>query len=104
MEPGWGRFIVLSILLHLGVLSLLLFVPDPASMRKLGRPTVYEVDLVSLPAAKPSASAKAVQSKRAIQSERAAKKVTRSKKAVAAKRISTPKMKKKPVIIGKRTV
>jgi colicin import membrane protein len=98
MEPRWTLFIFLSLLLHLGALSLLLFVPDPTSTRKMSGPTVYEVNLVNLPAAKPKTSAKAVQP------ERAAKKVSSSKKAVAAKRISTPKIKEKPVIIGKRTV
>ena len=98
MEPRWSWFIFLSLLLHLGALSLLLFVPDPTSTRKMSGPTVYEVNLVNLPAAKPRASAKSVQP------ERTAKKVSSSKKPVAAKRISTPKQKEKPVIIGKRTV
>jgi len=98
MEPRWSRFIFLSLLLHLGALSLLLFVPDPTSTRKMSGPTVYEVNLVNLPAAKPKTSAKAVKP------ERAAKKVSSPKKAVAAKRISTPQIKEKPVIIGKRTV
>ena len=97
-ELRWGRFIFLSLLLHLCALSLLLFVPDSASTRKISGPTVYEVNLVNLPAAKSKAPAKAVQS------EAATKKVTDSKKAVAAKRISTPPKKEKPVIIGKRTV
>ena len=98
MEPGWSRFIFLSLLLHLGALSLLLFVPDPTSTRKMSGPTVYEVNLVNLPAAKPKASAKSVQP------ERATKKVSSSNKSVPAKRISTPQQKEKPVIIGKRTV
>jgi colicin import membrane protein len=98
MEPRWSRFILLSLLLHLGALSLLLFVPDPTSTRKVSGPTVYEVNLVNLPAAKPRASAKSVQP------ERTKKKVSSSKKSVAAKRISTPQQKEKPVIIGKRTV
>ena len=79
-------------------MSLLLFVPDPSSTRKMSGPTVYEVNLVNLPAAKPKASAKSVQP------ERTAKKVSSSKKSVAAKRINTPQQKEKPVIIGKRTV
>lgn len=98
MEPRWTQFIFLSLILHLGALSLLLFVPDPTSTRKMSGPTVYEVNLVNLPSAKPKASAKSVQP------ERAAKKVSGSKKSVATKRISTPQIKEKPVIIGKRTV
>jgi colicin import membrane protein len=98
MEPSWSRFISLSLFLHLGALSLLLFIPDPSSTRKVSGPTVYEVDLVSLPADKPKAS------KKTVQPERAAKKVSSPKKAVAAKRISTPKKEVTPVIISKRTV
>ncbi|MCP4577524.1 MAG: hypothetical protein GY846_14710, partial [Deltaproteobacteria bacterium] len=98
MEPKMSRFIFLSLLLHLGALSLLLFVPDFTSTRKMSGPTVYEVNLVNLPAAKPRASAKSVQP------ERTTKKVSSSKKSVEAKRISTPQKNEKPVIIGKRTV
>jgi colicin import membrane protein len=98
LEPRWSRFIFLSLLLHLVALSLLLFVPDPTSTRKMSGPTVYEVNLVNLPAAKPKASAKSVQPKRT------AKKASSSKKSVATKRIRTPQKKEKPVIIGKRTV
>jgi colicin import membrane protein len=98
MEPKMSRFIFLSLLLHLGALSLLLFVPDATSTRKMSGPAVYEVNLVSLPAAKPKASARSVHPKRT------AKKVSSSKKSAAAKRISTPQKKEKPVIIGKRTV
>ena len=97
-ELRWGRFIFLSFLLHLCALSLFLFVPDSASTRKISGPTVYEVNLVNLPAAKPKTPARAVQSKAA------GKTVPSSKKAVAAKRISTPPKKDKPVVIGKRTV
>jgi colicin import membrane protein len=97
-EPGWGRVIFLSLLLHLVVLSLILFVPDYSSIRKISGPPVYEVNLVDLPAAKPKAP------KKAVQPATAAKKAAGSKKAVAAKRISTPPPKEKPVVIGKRTV
>ena len=77
---------------------LLLFVPDATSTRRVSGPTVYEVNLVNLPAAKPKASAKTTQP------ERTAKKISSSKKAAPAKRISAPPKKEKPVIIGKRTV
>ncbi|MBW2708186.1 MAG: TonB C-terminal domain-containing protein [Deltaproteobacteria bacterium] len=97
-ELRWGRFIFLSLLLHLCALSLLLFVPDAVSTRKISGPTVYEVNLVSLPAAKPKAPAKSVQSKAA------AKKKTHSRKATVTQRISPPPKKEKPVVIGKRTV
>ncbi len=98
MESRWVGVISLSLILHMGVLSLLLFAPDPFSSRKISGPTVYEVNLVSLPAAKPKAPEKAVQS------ESAAKPLSVPKETVAAKRISTPPVEKKPVVIGKRTV
>jgi len=98
MEPKWAGVIFLSLLLHMGILSLLFFTPDPFSARKMSGPTVYEVNLVSLPTAKPKAPAKTVQS------ESAAKVLPTPKETVAAKRISAPPVEKKPVIIGKRTV
>ena len=98
MEPKWAGVIFLSLLLHVGVLSFLLFAPDPFSTRKMTGPTVYEVNLVSLPAAKPKTPAKTVQS------ESSAKSLPVPKETVAAKRISTPPVEKKPVVIGKRTV
>ncbi|MCF8130389.1 MAG: TonB family protein [Deltaproteobacteria bacterium] len=100
MEPKWAGVIFLSLLLHMGILSLLLFTPDPFSARKMSGPTVYEVNLVSLPAAKPKAPAKT----KTVQTESAAKPLPAPKETVAAKRISTPPVEKKPVIIGKRTV
>ena len=98
LEPKWGRFIFLSLFLHLVALSLILFVPDYSSIRKISSPPVYEVNLVDLPAAKPKVP------KKAVQPETAAKKVAASKKSGAAKRITTPPKKEKPVVIGKRTV
>ncbi len=98
MEPKWIGVICLSLALHMGVLSLLLFAPDPFSTRKVSGPTVYEVNLVSLPTAKPKAPAKTVQA------DTGAKALPASKETVAAKRISTPPVEKKPVVIGKRTV
>ncbi len=98
MEPRWAGVILLSLLLHMGVLSLLFFSLDPFSARKMSGPTVYEVDLVSLPTAKAKTPAKTVQS------ESAAKVLPTPKETVAAKRISTPPVEKKPVVIGKRTV
>ncbi|EFK11299.1 TonB family C-terminal domain protein [delta proteobacterium NaphS2] len=96
-EPGWTGVILLSLFLHVGVLSLLLFAPDPFATRKISGP-VYEVNLVTLPAAKPKAAAKTVQPKRVTT------KVPASTKAVATKRISTPPKPEKPVSIAKRTV
>jgi len=96
-EPGWTGVIFLSLFLHVGVLSLLLVAPDPFSTRKISGP-VYEVNLVTLPAAKPKAAVKTVQPKNDTT------KLPASTKAVAAKRISTPPKPEKPVSIAKRTV
>ena len=97
-EPKWSRVIFLSLFLHLAVFSLLLFFPDPTPNRRMSGPTVYEVNLVDLPAVKPKSAPKA------IRSEGDMKKVSSSKKAASAKRISPPVREEKPVVIGKRVV
>jgi colicin import membrane protein len=97
-DPKWSGVVLLSLLLHLGVLSLLLFAPDPFSSRSVRGPTVYEVNLVNLPTAKPKAPVAAAPKKAP------SKTVSTTEKAVATKRISAPPEPEKPVIIGKRTV
>jgi len=96
MEPKWNTMLVLSLLFHLSVFSLVLFVPDSMPTRRI-RGAVYEVDLVELPNREPmkvKGSPKAEPGKtRPITEE------TRP-----AKRISVPKQEDKPVVIAKRTV
>ncbi len=97
-EPRWRRVIILSLALHLVVFALLLFFPDPTPTRKMNGPTVYEVNLVALPAVKPKSAPKPTVS------ERVERKASTSVSAAPAKRISPPIREEKPVIIGKRVV
>ncbi len=97
-EPRWSRVIILSLALHLAVFALLLFFPDPSPTRKMSGPTVYEVNLVTLPAVKPKSAPKPTASKGVE------KKAPTSVLAAPAKRISPPIREEKPVIIGKRVV
>ena len=96
-EPGWTGVILLSLFLHVGILSLLLFAPDPFATRKISGP-VYEVNLVTLPAAKPKAAPKTVQPK----SDTTKLPASTKAKAVATKRISEPPKPEKPVSYCKK--
>ena len=96
MEPKWRTMLTLSLILHLAAFSLIFFVPEHMPTRRI-KGTVYEVNLVELPARRPvkvEGSAKA----------KTGKTVTAPKKTTPAKRISRPKKKEKPVVIAKRTV
>ena len=95
-EPKWRTMLTLSLILHLAVFSLIFFVPEHMPTRRI-KGTVYEVNLVELPARRPAkieGSAKA----------KADKTVTSPKKTTPAKRIIRPKKKEKPVVIAKRTL
>ena len=100
-EPRWGRFIVLSMCFHLGVFSLFLFFPDAIPTRKITGAAVYEVNLVTLPAAKAKAAPAPAPAQKTSPVA-----VTREAKTTETKRISEPQVeeKEKPVIIGKRVV
>lgn len=98
VEPKWRTMLIISLVLHLAVFSSIFFVPQHISTRRI-RGTVYEVNLVQLPARTPArveGSAKAKAGKAVISS----KKTT----PTPAKRISRPKKKEKPVVIAKRTL
>lgn len=96
MEPKWRTMLTLSLVLHLGVFSLIFFVPEHMPARRI-KGTVYEVNLVELPARRPAKIEESAKAK-------AGKTVTSPKKSVPAKRISRPKKKEKPVVIAKRTL
>jgi len=96
MEQKWSKMLVLSFLLHLAVFFTILFVPDSMPARRI-KGTVYEVNLVEMPAGRKT---KAKESTRSG----ATRKQTRTRKAVPAKRITTPKKKQKPVVMAKRVV
>ncbi len=93
----WGPMVGISLLFHLAVFSLFLFVPESFPTRRPASGIVYEVNLVELPAGgekktQPAPPPKSQKSKPII------------KRDTKAKRITVPKKKKKPLIIAKRTV
>jgi colicin import membrane protein len=95
VEQRWSSVLILSLLLHTAVFSLILFLPAPSPNRSF-KGIVYEVDLVELPAPKMKEESKG--------SKATTKKMSVSSKRTQAKRIETPKPKKKPVVIAKRTL
>jgi len=96
---GWGLMVAVSVILHLAVLSAAIFLSASFQQRESDSDVVYEVDLVSMPAASPQ-----TQTATALKSESAAKEITPAKAAVLEeKKIpippeKTPVNKKKPVV------
>jgi colicin import membrane protein len=98
MEMKWSPMVVLSVLFHVAIFSVVLFVPEAMPTRRF-EGVVYTVNLVEMPAGV-DMKLKGTRSR-----TRAGKKGTKvAKKDSPAKRIKTQKKKKKPVIIAKRTV
>jgi len=100
MGVKWSPMLVLSIVFHLAICSLILFLPESMSTTKRFEGIVYEVDLVEMPRGgdpKKAGSGGAAKVK-----ERRGKTVLKTDKT--AKRIPSPKKKEKPVVIAKRTV
>lgn len=97
MEMRWSPMLVLSFILHLGIISVTLFLPtsSPGTSRFQG--VVYEVDLVELPA-------KGGPDLKEPTSRDSGKEKTRVNKATKAKKVTIPKQKENPVVIAKRTV
>jgi len=93
----WTRGVVISLLFHVLLFSLILFVPESMPTRKIGGAAIYEVNLVEMPIAGPSAGPK-------VSAEKSGKEVILPKAAPAARRISPPAQEEKPVVIGKREV
>lgn len=96
-EPRWSRVIILSLLFHIVIFSVILFVPDSMPTRRISGATIYEVNLVEMPGKSRSIPPKSSNSK-------TGRAVTSSKQSTTAKRISRPSKKEKPVVIGKRVV
>ncbi len=96
-EPRWSRVIILSLLFHIAIFSVILFVPDSIPTRRISGAAVYEVNLVEMPGKSRSIPQKSSNSKMS-------RKVTSSKTSTTAKRISRPTKEEKPVVIGKRVV
>jgi len=100
MGVKWSPMLVLSVVFHLAICSLILFLPESMSTTRRFEGIVYEVDLVEMPRGgdpKKAGSDDAVKVK-----ERKGKTVLKTDKT--AKRIPSPKKKEKPVVIAKRTV
>ncbi len=97
MEIKWSPMVVLSVVLHLAIFSVVLFVPEAMPTRRF-EGVVYSVNLVEMPAG-------AAVSRKGTSRARTVKKGKRvAKKSSQAKRIKVQKKKKKPVVIAKRTV
>ena len=96
-EPRWSRVVILSLLFHLIIFSVILFVPDSIPTRRISGATIYEANLEEMPGKSSS-----IPSKRS--NAKTSRKVTSSKKSTTAKRISKPSKEEKPVVIGKRVV
>jgi colicin import membrane protein len=96
MEIKWSPMVALSVVLHLAIFSVVLFVPEAMPTRRF-EGVVYSVNLVEMPAG--------VDVKRKGTRTPTVKKGKRvAKKGSQAKRIKAQKKKKKPVVIAKRTV
>lgn len=98
----WTRGVISSLLFHVLLFSLVLFVPDSMPTRKMGGgPAVYEVNLVEMPSGGRSARPAASEEK----TGKEVKEVSTPKAVPAARRIAPPVAKEeKPVVISKREV
>lgn len=96
-EMKWRHMLLVSIVFHVGIFSVTLFLPEamPGAGRFQG--IVYEVDLVEMPA-KGGQGAKSP-TPAANQKGKAV-----LKEATKAKRVASPEINEKPVVIAKRTV
>ena len=90
---------LLSFLIHLGVFSLVLFVPETAPTRSL-KGVIYEVNLVELPKTR----APGKNTGKAKTSAKAKKGVVVRKRRPEVKRIGKIRAKEKPVVIAKKVV
>jgi len=95
-ETKWGKMFFVSLALHLVLFSMILFVPEPSTTKKI-RGIVYEVNLVDMPKGKRTT----VQSR---PKAKPGKRLSTPAKTSSSKRLSRSKSKAKPVVISKRTV
>ena len=96
MEMKWSPMLVISVLFHLAIFSVVLFVPEAMPTKRF-EGVVYSVNLVEMPAGK---DLKVGESRTTT--------VKKGKSIVKpdtrAKRIQQPKKKKKPLVVAKRTI
>ena len=98
-EQRWSRGVIISLLFHVLIFSLVLFVPDSMPTRRISGMPVYEVNLVEMPAPRPRAAAVP---KTSVEKTTGA--VDAPASTQAARRISPPVKEEKPVVIGKRVI
>ena len=96
-EMRWGPTLILSVLFHLAVFSIFLFVPESLPHRRHFEGIVYEVNLVEMPGG-------GIQKPTVTKPAKTKKPGPAIKKDTPAKRIEAPKKKTKPLVIAKRTV
>jgi len=95
-EPKWSKMLLMSLLFHLAIFSIILFVPEAIPTRRITG-TVYEVNLVEMPGRSLVKAEKGAE-------VRAGKALPGSKRGDQARQISVPKREEKPVVIAKRTL
>lgn len=94
--PTWRKMLTISTVFHLTVFSAILFVPEYMPTRRIGG-TIYEVNLIEMPASGPLKAETSVKAK-------SARNLKLSKKTPETRRISRPKTKEKAIVIAKRVV
>ena len=103
METKWGKMLAISLVLHLAVFSMVLFVPEAATNRRI-QGTVYEVNLVELPRGKPTHVKKGRRAKPVIRTKTKAVKRLAPAKTAAADKIARLQSRAKPLVVAKKTV
>ena len=96
MEMKWSPMLVISVLFHLAIFSVVLFVPEAMPTKRF-EGVVYSVNLVEMPAGKDLKVGKS-----RITTGKKGKSIV--KPDTRAKRIQQPKKKKKPLVVAKRTI
>ncbi len=96
-DMRWGPVLILSVLFHLAVFSIFLFVPESFPHRRSFEGVVYEVNLVEMHGG-------SVKKSGGTNSAKTKKPGPAIKKNTPAKRIEAPKKTAKPLVIAKRTV
>ena len=91
--------LILSLIFHLVIFSVILFVPESIPTRRINGP-IYEVNLVEMPSLARLKGQGGAAAKRA----KTGKVVTGPKKTAPARQISVRKKKERPVVIAKRTI
>lgn len=102
LEAKWGKMFAVSLVLHLAVFSMVLFVPEPSTHRQI-RGTVYEVNLVELPKGKQPRIHKTKPSRAVLKTKPKTVKRLAPSKTTAVDRIQRLESETKPLVIAKKT-